>query len=223
LVVAIDFKQPQSYRAFAPTRELAAACGIAIDWRPFESQPLRPASPSSPGDDRGARHLRFRAQYLETDLQRYAAARGLVLRGLYRAPDSSLAGIGLLFAKQAAARAEDRAAAATADSTAAGVAAGARAAVDAYVARVFAGYWSEKLDIEDAEAIRSVLATAGADAAAFDPDALRGAYDDGLTELRQAGVIEAPAYLLGEELFIGRAHLPMIRWLIEGRTGPPPI
>ena len=201
LVVAIDFKQPQSYLALGPTRDLARSCGVELDWRPFAVPALTAPRPESPGDDRTARHLRFRARYLERDLERYAAAQGLVLRDLYRAPDTSLAGMGLLFAQRSAGP----------------------AAADAYLDRVFTRYWSEHLDLEDERAIRGVLAEAGADAAAFDVDAARPQYDQCLAELSAAGVILTPAYLLGDELFIGRAHLPMIRWLLEGKAGPPPI
>lgn len=205
LLVAIDFRQPQSYLAHGPTRQLAAACGVAIDWRPFPAPALRPPAAESPGDDRTARHLRFRARYLETDLRRYAAAQGLPLGDLYRSPDPSLAGIGLLFAN----RAGDRRVVP-------------RAAVDAYVAATFAGYWSGQLDLEDEGAIRRTLAAAGVDVTEFRPGALRDDYDRSLIRLREAGVIEAPAYFVGDELFIGRAHLPVIRWLLQGKVGPPP-
>jgi len=210
LVVAIDFKQPQSYLAFGPTRDLAASMGIAIDWRPFAAASLERVADEAPADsvadDRTSRHLRFRARYVENDLHRYAAAQGLVLRDLHRAPDASLAGRGLLFVKEAAAsNAVDR------------------RVVDAYVHRVFTGYWRGKLDLEEVEAIRGILAEVGADAAAFRPDSLRDAFDDCRSGLRASGVIATPAYLVGDELFLGRAHLPMIRWLLEGRTGPPPI
>jgi 2-hydroxychromene-2-carboxylate isomerase len=206
LVVAIDFKQPESYLAHGPTRDLAASCGITIDWRPFPVPPLRRPPPESPGADRSRRHVRLRARYVENDLRRYAAAQGLVLRDIYRSPDPSLAGMGLLFAKRA---------------VASGASGG--AAVDSYVERVFTGYWNETLDIEDLGALRQVLTEVGVDAAAFGPDTMRGDYDQGLIGLREAGVILAPAYLVGDELFIGRAHLPMVRWLLEGKAGPPPV
>ena len=32
--------------------------------------------------------------------------------------------------------------------------------------------------------------------------------------LREAGVQLTPAYLVGDELFVGRQHLPMIRWIL---------
>jgi 2-hydroxychromene-2-carboxylate isomerase len=42
-------------------------------------------------------------------------------------------------------------------------------------------------------------------------------------ELAGAGVWNAPAYLVGGELFIGRQHLPMVEWLARGRPDAPPI
>ena len=205
LTVVIDWRQPQSYLALAGIRELATALGIAIDWQPGCSRPLSPPSPESAHEDRGTRHRRHRARYVEHDLRRYAAAQGLALGDLYRSPDPSLAGIGLLWLKK---RADEN---------------GEHRAVEDYVDSVFAGYWREALDIEDVAAVRDVLESVGAPAAAFDPEALREEYDLLQLRLRAAGVIEAPAYLVGDDIFIGRAHVPMIRWLLTGRTGPPPI
>jgi hypothetical protein len=44
-----------------------------------------------------------------------------------------------------------------------------------------------------------------------------------LADWREAKAFEAPAYVVGDEVFIGRAHLPMIEWLYRGRTGAPPV
>ncbi len=205
LIVAIDFKQPQSYLAKGPTAKLAAAHGIEIDWQPMTARPLQDPPEETIGDDRGARHRRFRARYFERDLRRYAEAQGLVLGDIHRWPDSSVAGMGLLWAKRHAAGAGDA------------------KVVDAYVHRVFDGYWGGGLALDDAGAIRAVLDAVGAPAAAFDPASLRAEYESVLEHWRVAGLVEAPAYVLGEEIFIGRAHLPMIEWLITGKTGPPPV
>jgi 2-hydroxychromene-2-carboxylate isomerase len=205
LVVAIDFRQPQSYLAIGPTTKLAASLGVEIDWQPMTARPLQASREETTGDDRGARHRRFRARYLERDLQRYAEAPGLELGDLHRWPDSSVAGMGLLWAKKHAARA------------------GGAKIVDAYVHRVFDGYWGGRFPLDDAGSIRAVLDTLGAAAAAFDPASLRAEYDSVLEHWRTAGLVEAPAYVLGEEIFIGRAHLPMIEWLITGKAGPAPV
>ena len=91
IAVCIDFKSPQAYLALAPTRALEARLGIAFDWRPFLVPPLSPPRAARADDDRGARHRRMRAEYLARDLARTAAARGLALGDLYRAPDTTAA------------------------------------------------------------------------------------------------------------------------------------
>ncbi len=205
LIVAIDFKQPQSYLAVGPTTKLAAALGIEIDWQPMAARPLRAPPEETVGDDRGARHRRFRARYFERDLHRYAETQGLRLGDVYRAADSSVAAMGLLWAKRHSARA------------------GVARTVDAYVRCVFDGYWRGGLALDDAGAIRGALDAVGIPAAAFDPASERAEYESVLGHWRAAGLVDAPAYVLGEEIFLGRAHLPMIEWLVTGKAGPPPV
>jgi 2-hydroxychromene-2-carboxylate isomerase len=41
--------------------------------------------------------------------------------------------------------------------------------------------------------------------------------------LQERGLFQVPAYLVEEEVFYGRQHLPMIRWILAGRSGPIPI
>jgi 2-hydroxychromene-2-carboxylate isomerase len=41
--------------------------------------------------------------------------------------------------------------------------------------------------------------------------------------LNERGAVGAPGYLVEDELFLGRQHLPMIRWILEGRKGHGPI
>ncbi|MCY3818192.1 MAG: hypothetical protein OXH52_02340 [Gammaproteobacteria bacterium] len=193
LAVVLDIKDPHSYLAKDPTYALADELGVDIDWLPFVSRPLR--RPGS-GTDRGSRHRRFRAACQERSIARYAGARGLSVRDIYRAPDSSLAGMGMLAAR---AHSEE--------------------ALRDYLDRTFRQYWEEGLDIEDADAISGLLSGAGV--AEFDPDVEQfGKLQECLA---LAGVFDTPAYLVGGDIFLGRAHLPMIRWILTGRTGPPPI
>ena len=122
--------------------------------------------------------------------------RGLTIRNIYRAPDSSLAGMGMLAAR-----------------------AYSEGALRNYLDRAFREYWENDLDIEDADVVSRLLSAAGVEA--FEPDAA------GLNSLQEslslAGVFETPAYLVDGEIFLGRAHLPMVRWILTGRAGAPPI
>ena len=193
LAVVLDIKDPDSYLAKDPTYALADEFGLEIDWLPFASRPLRrPAA----GSDRGSRHRRFRAAYIERSIQRYAGARGLAIRDIYRAPDSTLAGVGMLAAK-----------------------AHSEAALRSYLDLAFRQYWEDALDIEDAGVISRLLSAAGV--GEFHPDAEQ--FRTLQERLALAGVFDTPAYLLDADVFIGRAHLPMVRWILEDRAGPPPI
>jgi 2-hydroxychromene-2-carboxylate isomerase len=191
LPVVIDFKSPQAYLAIGPTCALADDLGITIDWRPLVIAPSQvPAAPS--GQDRGARHRRFRADYLERDIVRYAADRGVAIGGrLDRGKDSTLATIGLLWAKRQG-----------------------PSLARLYVERVFECYWQEDLDIEDERSIRALLTQIDAPVLGFEAFAR----DEGRTELariqselRNVGVFEVPTYVVDDDLFLGRQHLPLVR------------
>lgn len=203
LPVCIDFKNPHCYLAFEPTVQLASQLGQSIEWSPFLADPLSPPSRVSESDDRGTRHLRFRGEYVARDIERYARFRGLRIEDLYRQPDSSVASIGLLWANRQSAEIQRR-----------------------YVEATFVRYWRRELDLADADAVRAVLRAAGADVGSWD-DYAQGEgpveLDALQTKLRAAGVFAVPSYLLAEEIFLGRQHLPMIRWLLTDKQGAPPI
>src|SRR5262249_19140101 len=38
----------------------------------------------------------------------------------------------------------------------------------------------------------------------------------------EAGIFGVPTYVVGGEILFGREHLPRIRWILSGRSGPPP-
>ena len=193
LTVAVDIKSPECYLALSPTRALARDLDIDIDWLPIVTPPRRPAPE---GDDRGSRHKRHRVAYRQRDLARYAAAAGLTLRDPERGPDSSLVGAAMLAAKAHSAR-----------------------ALHAFLDLAFERYWKVELDIEDAGAVAAALREIGVP----DAPAASGSFAALQESLAAAGLFDAPAYLVDEEVFFGRAHLPMIRWILEGRVGPGPI
>ena len=201
IIAAIDFRQPQSHLAFGPTQDMATEIGLKIDWRPCSVPPMEPPTAPERDDDRGARHVRLRALYLERDLKRYADVQGIRLGDIYRRTNPDLAGMGLICVKRQAPA----------------------ASVERYIEAVFTGFGGETLDIQNLDAIRGCLTEAGANADDFDPETLRGDLQYGEAQLTEAGVIGAPAYLVEDELFLGRQHLPMVRWLVTGKVGPAPI
>ena len=200
LLVVIDIKSPQAYLAIGPTCALADEIGITINWQPLIMTPSKTSAAPSSGDDRGARHRRFRADYLDRDIARYAADRGLSIGGRQRRTDSTLAAIGLLWVqRQGPSRAR------------------------AYVERVFERYWQEALDIEDERSIRAVLTEIEAPISGFEAFVKgdgRASLARIQSELRDKGVFEVPTYLLNEDTFLGRQHLPLLRSLLSARSQP---
>jgi 2-hydroxychromene-2-carboxylate isomerase len=205
LTVCVDVGHPQCYLALAPVCALADELGIDVDWLPFPVPPVkRPPEPTGvERTDRGTRHRHVRARYQDADLLRYAAVQGLTVRRLDRAPDTTLASLGLLWLSH---RAPGR----RAD----------------YLRRLAAGHWEERLDIEDPAAVAAILQSMQQDAAAFAAFAA-GSGPAELAMLRDnlvaGGVFTVPSLVVDGEVYVGRAHLPMARWVLTGRSGPPPV
>ncbi len=201
LPVVIDFKSAQAFLAIGPTCALADELGITIAWQPLVVTPWKVSAAPPSGDDRGARHRRFRADYLDRDIARYAADRGLAIGGPHRRTDSTLAALGLLWAQREG-----------------------PSLARAYVERVFERYWRRNLDIEDEGSIVALLTEIDVPVSGFEAF-VRG---DGRTklaqiqsELRDRGVFEVPTYLLNDDIFFGRQHLPLIRSLLSTRSALP--
>jgi predicted DsbA family dithiol-disulfide isomerase len=125
-----------------------------------------------------------------------------VIDGLLRRKDSTLAAVGLLWAQR-----EGPSLART------------------YVEQVFKRYAQDNLDIEDVHSISGLLTKIGAPESGFEAF-VKG---DGPTQLariqsdlRDLGVFEVPTYLLNDDVFLGRQHLPLIRSLLSTKTESPP-
>jgi 2-hydroxychromene-2-carboxylate isomerase len=208
LTVCVDFKNPHAYLAKDLLVELQGELGLQVDWLPYLTPPL--AAPSEPrsGDDRGVRHRHRRARYVEGDIQRYAKVRGLIIRDVHRQVDSTLAAMALMWASREP------------DSIR-------RRVID----RLFAGHWEATLDIADFTAVTAALAGVGVDLTgwqAYCSDQGRGELLVLRDRLAAAGIFNVPAMVVTTpdaslEIFYGRAHLPMVRWLLQGRVGAPPI
>ena len=150
LIVYIDFKSPYAFIAKDPTYALVDQLGIEIDWRPLTLDiPSYLGSARLGADGRVVENNRTPQQwsgvkYAYRDARRYASLRGLTLRGTTKIWDSSLAGIGMQWAKLHGST-----------------------SLRGYIDRVYERFWKRELDIEDPRVIEGVLAEAGADNAGF--------------------------------------------------------
>ena len=209
LAVYIDLKSPYAYLAIDPTRAMAQGLGVAIDWRPFTLD-----IPSYLGTAKLDRSGKKVAQadrtpeqwggvkYSYMDCRRYANLTGKTVRGTVKIWDSSLAGIAMLWAKRQGALAFDR-----------------------FVDTLYPPFWRRELDIEQLPALVEVLAASGCEVDGFEAFAAGPgrAEHDAVNETAFAtGVFGVPTYLVEDELWFGREHLPRVAWLLGGRRGPAP-
>ncbi len=208
LIVYIDIKSPYAFIAREPTLALGRRLGARIDWRPLTLDiPSYLGSASLDSQGKVEKSERTPEQwtavrYAYRDARRYAALLGHTLRGTVKIWDTSLAHIGMAWAKAA----DD-------------------AVLQAYLDRVYPPFWRRELDVEDPAVIARLLKEAGADVDGFD-DFHRGegraSHDAEQAAVFDAGIFGVPSYVVEGELYFGREHLPRIGWILEGRKGPSP-
>ena len=208
LIVYVDIKSPYAFVAKDPTRRLAEALRIRVDWRPLTLD-IPSYLGSARLDDKGkvAEADRTPSQwrnvrYAYRDARRYASLTGLTLRGTVKIWDTSLVHIGMLWMK----RHED-------------------ALLARYLDIVYERFWKREFDAEDAAVVAAAVAVAGGETSGFheylegpgraEHDAMQAAIFD-------AGVFGVPSYVVDGELFFGRENLPMVRWFLTGRRGSAP-
>ena len=141
-------------------------------------------------------------KYAYKDTRRYAALRGLTLYGTKKIWDTSIAAIGMLWAKQ---QGHD--------------------VLKNYTDSTYEQFWKEELDVEDVDVVVGELKEAGADVSGF-LDYLEGEgrtqHDALQDEILDLGYFGVPTYVIDDEVYFGREHLPRIRWHLAGKPGPLP-
>jgi 2-hydroxychromene-2-carboxylate isomerase len=207
LKVYIDYKSPYAYLAKDLAYDLERETGVRLDWLPYTLDIpsfLGSARVNAQGvveEESRNQHQWRRVRYSYMDCRREANRRGLTILGPKKIFDSSLANIGLLYAKR-------------------------QGVFRAYNDLTFERFWKRELDIEHPEKMAAVLVEAGADAtdfADFAADQGRRELNELQHEAEAAGVFGVPSFLLEDgDLYWGREHLPHLRELLSRETGPRP-
>ncbi len=208
LAAYIDLKSPYAYLAIDPTRAMAKSLGVAVDWRPFTLDiPSYLGSAKLDKKGKVAKSERTPQQwsgvkYSYMDARRYANLTGKTVRGTVKIWDSSLAGIAMLWAKEQGAEAFER-----------------------FLDEIYPPFWRRELDIEDPAVLEEVVARAGLETDGFaDYIAGRGRerHDEMNRKAFDAGVFGVPTFLVADELWFGREHLPRVAWILAGEEGAAP-
>jgi 2-hydroxychromene-2-carboxylate isomerase len=193
--IYIDYKSPYAYLAIQPTWELERDYRVHLNWLPYTLD-IPDYLGSARVDEQGrvieedrTQHQWRKVRYSYMDVRRYANLRGLTVRGPQKIWDSSIAAIGMLFAKQ-------------------------QGVFRLYSDLVYPRFCRRELDIEDRHVVRGLLDEAGAYSVGFfdylDGEGRR-AHDRIRAEAEAAGVFGVPTFVLDDEVFWGREHLSLVR------------
>lgn len=197
ITVYTDYKSPYAYLANGPIFQLAEEMSVSLVWRPYIldiPKYLGSARVDTAGnvleENRNAHQWR-RVRYSYMDCRRQARKQGLIIRGTQKIWDSSLAAAGMLWAQRSG-----------------------EAVFRRYHEAVFARFWRRELDIESVPAIAAVLDEAGASGFAAWADQGHAEVTKIVAEAEAQGVFGVPSFIVNDELFWGREHLPDIRAML---------
>lgn len=192
--LVFDFTSAQSYLALKPALELVESLDTNIELLPYRVSSSETKKPSTPASV-AERHQQIRNDYRRMDAARYARIQNVKLEG-DPAADSTDALIATLLLEG-----ENR---------------------QQFVTRTFRDFWDGKLDVSERDEVQRVF-----DDYSPQPIDWNETTAQSLTDLRnqleEEGVFSVPTYLVEGELFQGRQHLPMIKWLLNDRKGTPPL
>jgi len=194
-----DYKSPYAYLAQADTFQLLEDYNVEIDWVPYTldiPSYLGSAEVDATGqvlrESRNAHQWR-RVKYSYMDCRREANRRGLVIRGTQKIFDSSIAHIGMLYAKH-------------------------HGDFRSYHNTVYERFWRRELNIENPEVVQQVLKEVGIETSGF-LDYLNGEgrqEHDGLrSTAEEMGVFGVPSYLVNSELFWGNDRIIRVQEKLE--------
>jgi 2-hydroxychromene-2-carboxylate isomerase len=179
-----EFASTYSYPAAMRVERVAAARGIALEWRPFLLGPIfgEQGWPDSPFNI-----YPVKGRYMWRDLARICAKEGLALRQPSRFPRS-----GLLAARVVCA-------------------ASAESWMPEFVRGVYRANFAEDREIAEPAVVGAVLEQVGADATTWlaraqEPEA-KGRLRDNTESAKTIGMFGAPSFVVGTELFWGNDRL----------------
>lgn len=196
-----DYKSPYAYLAQEETVQLGVEFGIEVDFQPYTlhiPSYLGAAELDQQGRDTlNVRndHQWRRVRYSYMDCRREANRRGLTIRGPRKIFDSSIAHIGMLYAKS-------------------------RGDFRPFHDMVFERFWKRELeDMEQAEVVQALLEEVGVEAADF-PAYVQGEgrelHDSLRAEAEAQGIFGVPSYRVAGELFWGAERIARVREVLAG-------
>ena len=208
VIVYIDFKSPYAYLAVEPTRQLEQQLGVEFDWRPFVldiPSYLGSARLDSSGNvaEQNRSAIQWRGiKYAYADCRRYARIHKQNIRGTEKIWDTNLVSTAMLWVKQYG-----------------------RKALDDFIDRVYLPFWKRELDLEDLATINALIESCADDKnnfTAWMENVGMKANFKLQREAFEAGIHGVPTFVVNNELYFGREHLPRIEWLLGDKLSQAP-
>lgn len=181
LTVYIDFKSPAAYLAISPTLALAKRLDLAIDWKPFRAIE-REVPKLGKQETVGESHRRVRAASQRALSVKYAAHQGIDLR-FPPQPGSTDLALGVLL--------------------------GIEGDPLPFIRGALNAYWEAHADLDDMAVVHALLVESGVTYTGSLADA-RSVLEAAQMQAEEAGIVGVPGYVIEEQLFVGREHLPWI-------------
>ncbi len=175
-----DYKSPFAYLAFDPAFELEHRYRISLRWIPFQ---LR-----IKGKGERSIYSEYKARYSYLDARRWAARRGIVIRGPLKVYDTTPALIGGLFAQK-------------------------HGRLLDYSRKVYSMFFRRELEVDQPDAVAGVLEGIGLPAADYrsylSGDGARD-YEQAQREAEQDHVFGVPLFFFEGEPFWGHDRIPVL-------------
>ena len=186
LDIFIDFKSPAAYLALKPTLALLQEENIEARFRPFRVRE-RDVPQIAEHENVGDTHRQVRAQSRRKVFLHYAEVQGIEMNfPAERSPaDLALGVLALINGSQIA-----------------------------FVEACFVAYWRDNADLDDATIVAKLIADAGV-TLGDDLSKAHAALEMALDAAEEVGAVDTPGYLVKEQMFVGREHLPWIRQLLQ--------
>lgn len=186
LTIYIDFKSPASYLSFKPALALLDRHKISVKWLPFRTrQETIPELQTS--ETRGDTHRRVRAIARRDTHLLYADAQQTAMAFPSTPGETDMALAALLTIEESR---------------------------EEFIQAAFEAYWKDNANLNNAEVVSQLLDKTNANIAAGDNVFDIQQLDECQLTAEAAGVVEAPAFIIDGQIFIGREHLPWIEKII---------
>ncbi|MFN3211485.1 MAG: DsbA family protein [Henriciella sp.] len=186
LTVYLDFKSPGAYLAMAPTLALAQRRSLEVNWKPFRVVE-RDVPKLGKEETVGESHRRVRAESQRQLAIKYAAHQGIDLKFPETPGVTDLA-------------------------------LGALSAIEGdplpYIEEAFEAYWEAHANLDDPSVLQSILDQSGT-SLTIDLEDVRALLETAQEQAEESGIVGAPAYVIADQIFVGREHLPWIEELAQ--------